>query len=64
MLLFSVCKEIDAFKTSVHIYGDISGILVGFPEISLLIPQLFFIRHYFNDLYYTTKKLVAADVHG
>lgn len=61
MLLFSVCEEIDAFITSVHIYGNIGGILVGFTEISLLIPQLFFIIHYFNDLYYTTKKLVAID---
>lgn len=47
----------------VQIHGNINGILVGFTEIVLLIPQLFFIGHYFNDLHYTGKKLFFVDAH-
>ena len=65
MIFFSVYREIYPFKTSVTIHGSNSGILVGFTEISLLFPYLFFIGHYFNNiLYYSSKKLVVIDAHG
>lgn len=62
MLFFSVCKELDAFKTSVQILGSISDIPVGLTEISLLIPQLFFLDTVLMT--YAGKKLIVVDAHA